>query len=61
MRGLSSVSKTAALAQPELLTTMSLLPENKGQAFALDLVFDEMVGNTVVWRKVLRTASITFR
>jgi len=61
-QGLNSSSKTAALEQRTVqLAGMSTAADLRGNSYAFDVVLDEMVGNAVVWRKVIRTKWITAR
>jgi hypothetical protein len=54
-RGLYPSSKTAALERPGQLTSLGTVLYTRGDTYAFDIVFDEMAGNAVVWRKVVRT------
>jgi hypothetical protein len=59
-RGLDSVSKGALLNRPSRqLAGLGTGMNRTGDTYAFDIVLDEMVGNAVVWRKVLRTKWIT--
>ncbi len=59
-QGLLSVSKTAVLNRPSVqLTSIGTAADRSGESYAFDIVLDEMVGNAVVWRKVLRTNRIS--
>jgi hypothetical protein len=61
-QGLLASSKTAALAQRTVqLAGMSTAADLRGNSYAFDVVLDEMAGNAVVWRKVIRTKWITVR
>ena len=60
-RGLNSVSKRAVLSQPGQITSLGTGISMIGHTYAYDIVLDEMVGNRVVWRMVLRTDWITIR
>ena len=59
--GLNPVSKTAVLSQSGQITALGTGISMTGHTYAYDIVLDEMAGNRVVWRTVLRTDWITIR
>lgn len=57
--GLFGISQKAALHYGGQLAVHAAARYTAGDTYAYDVVFDEMVGNTVVWRKVVRTNWVT--